>query len=304
MKKLSLLLFGLAIGALPCAAQHHQHAPAATTLDSILEQQILTVRRATERYLDHANAEADGYRRFGADGPLMGEHWYHPELVKGALDLARPATLQYAVIDGKRTLVGVAYNVYQEPGEPLPEGFKGSADVWHVHDVPKMARAFVEDRPFLRWVVNRRIAQGKVGAGGERTQLVMLHAWIWSDNPDGIFAQQHRALPYLRAGLPADWARNANDEAAWGAALLRDGCSFELQKLEKLARTTKRQQSEFRASCDRAAAQVREASRTDAATFNSTVSRAWREFAETRDRSLTAEQKRRLGSVVEPMHPH
>ncbi|MGH7461104.1 MAG: hypothetical protein ACREMA_08755 [Longimicrobiales bacterium] len=122
---------------------------------------VVTVPVQTQH---HANAVAAGYRRFGNEGPLMGEHWYHPELVRKPLDLEHPATLQYATINGRRTLVGVAYNVYQRPGEPLPEGFAGSNDHWHVHDVPKLACALVTDRPLLRRLIERRAAQGKIGA--------------------------------------------------------------------------------------------------------------------------------------------
>jgi hypothetical protein len=37
--------------------------------------EIEAVRRAMEGYIDRANAVADGYRRFGSEGQLMGEHW-------------------------------------------------------------------------------------------------------------------------------------------------------------------------------------------------------------------------------------
>jgi hypothetical protein len=293
-------IIGFAAFAAPVAAQHDHHGDHGKTAEPPeLAKQIEAVRRSTERYRDHANAVKDGYRLFGVDGPLMGEHWYKPELVKGPLDLTRPATLQYAHINGKRVLVGVAFNVYQRPGEPLPEGFAGSSDHWHVHDVTKMARAFVTDRPFLRWVVDRRASQGKIGAGDHRSQLVMLHAWVWSDNPDGMFAQQHRALPYLRAGLPANWAQTADVDAAWGIALARDGCTFEIGRLEKLAKLTVNQKATLRPACERAAQAARSAAAdaTTARALNPAAGNAWREFAALRDRTLTAEQKRQLESV-------
>src|SRR5687767_7172477 len=127
--------------AAPVSGQHAHHGSAPTdAVDPRLAEQLDALRRSTERYRDHANAVKDGYKRFGAEAPLMGEHWYHPDLVKAALDLNRPGTLQYAHIDGKRVLVGVAYNVYQREDEALPDGFAGDADVWHVHDVPRLAR--------------------------------------------------------------------------------------------------------------------------------------------------------------------
>lgn len=302
---LAALLF-----ATPAVAQHAHHASPATATASadsvILAAQLAGVRRATERYLDHANAVSDGFRKFGADGPLMGEHWYHPDRVKEPVDLARPATLQYALINGRRSLVGVAYNLYQRAHDPLPNGFEGGDDQWHVHDLPKLARTLVQDRPMLRWLVNRRIEQGKVGAGDERTHLVMVHAWVWSENPDGMFAQQQRALPYLRAGLPAAWASGADLDAAWGAATLSSGCDSELDRLHKLARLARDQRNALSASCTRASELVSAArvSSHNAETFNRAAAAAWREFSKGRDSSLTSEQKRRLGSVMEPMMAH
>src|SRR5687767_9658435 len=141
------------------------HATTSPELEAQLEQ----VRKATERYRDHAAAVADGFKLFGAEGPLMGEHWYHPDRVRQQLDLTSPSTLQYAWIDGKRELVGVAYTLYRRPQDPMPEGFVGEADHWHVHDVTKLAQALVADRPVARWLVDLRIRRGKVGAGDGRT---------------------------------------------------------------------------------------------------------------------------------------
>jgi hypothetical protein len=286
----------------PVQAQHDHHST--TAEGAALSDQIASVRRATERYLDHANALADGYRRFGAEGPLMGEHWYHPELVRKPLDLSRPATLQYATIAGRRTLVGVAYNVYQRPGEQPPEGFAGTTDHWHVHDMPKLAKALVADRPLLSWIVDRRAQQGRIGAGDQRSQLVMVHAWIWSDNPDGMFAQQQRVLPYLRAGFPSEWATRADEDAAWGVALLRDGCGHELGRLNRLAKLSPRQQDTLSKECALTADVVRKAAADSrsADELNATAARAWKSFRKQRDTVLTTEQKRRLEAVIEPMH--
>ena len=181
--------------AAPVAAQH-VHGAEPVAVDTALARQLDAVRKATERYRDHQNAVADGYKLFGSDGPLMGEHWYRPDLVRRhPLDLEHPATLQYVNINGKRELIGVAFGVYQRPGEPLPEGFSGNQDHWHVHDVTKLARTLTADRPLLRRAVERRIADGEMGAGDNRSQLVMVHAWVWSDNPDGMFAGKNPRIP-------------------------------------------------------------------------------------------------------------
>lgn len=302
MKRLTAWLVAV-YAALGCAqqppAEHAAHtAQLAPLSDSPeLRAQIATVRAATERYRDFENAKHDGYRLFGKETPLMGEHWYRADLVRQPLDLTRPSTLQYATINGRRELIGVAYTVYRRPGEPLPEGFAGSEDEWHVHDVDRIARVVTAERPFLRWLVDRRIANGKSGAGDGRTQLTMLHAWIWLPNPDGVFALEHIALPYLRAGLPLELATAADAFAPYGVTLLDErGCEWELGRVRLLAKTSRAQQRQLADACATAAAAVRQ---SGAAHLNHVASRAWRAYLGVRDATLPAEQKKQLGALIE-----
>ncbi|HEU0013579.1 MAG TPA: hypothetical protein VFQ45_07830 [Longimicrobium sp.] len=302
----------LAAPGMGAAQEHHHHPPPAAGAQAMpagLAVQVQAVRGATERYRDFEAARRDGYRRFGDEGPLMGEHWYHPELTRGPLDLERPSTLQYATIDGRKVLVGVAYTWYRRPGEPLPEGFAGEADVWHTHDVARLARAATAERPVLRWAVDRRIRRGRVGAGDGRTLLTMVHAWIWLDNPDGLFAEQHRVLPYLRAGLPADFAVGASEEAALGVALGGpEGCAVEARRTDRLAGLSRAQSRDLAAACARRAAEVRAAPRDDAPALNAAAERAWRAYESDRARLLTREQEQRMarvmGAAMEPHIPH
>jgi hypothetical protein len=271
--------------------------------DPELERQLEQLRQATERYRDHANAVADGYKLFGGEGPLMGEHWYRPDRVKDAtLDLTRPSTLQYAVIDGKRELVGVAFTLYRRPGDPMPEGFAGASDHWHVHDVTRIAQAVTEDRPLVRWIVDRRIRRGTLGAGDGRTQLTMVHAWPWLDNPDGPFAQMHRALPYLRAGLAASYAESGDVDAAWGVSLLTAGtCRAEVQRVNQLARLSSDQRSRLGAACNSAESEVREVLTpgVTADALNGAASAAWRRYRQAQASILNAEQRGRLEVMIE-----
>jgi hypothetical protein len=293
----------------PGAAQHagHEHDPPGAARDSHpeLERQLEQLRRATERYRDHAAAVADGFKLFGGEGPLMGEHWYHPGRVKAELDLASPSTLQYAWIGGKRQLVGVAYTVYRRPGDPMPDGFAGDTDHWHVHDVTKLARVVTEGRPVARFLVDAGIRRGRVGAGDGRTHLTMVHAWPWLDNPDGDFAQMHRALPYLRAGLPAAHAESGDEDAAWGVSLLTVGtCRAEVQRVGFLARLSADQRERLSAACAAAESEVHTAARPDAPaeTLNAAAGAAWRRYRAELGRILSAEQKERLAAAVEHEH--
>ena len=295
----------------PALAQGHDHGHDAGEAghSAELHAQLEAVRAATARYRDHAAALRDGYRLFGTEGALMGEHWYREDLVGLPLDLARPSTLQYADVGGRRVLVGVAYTVYHRPGEPVPEGFAGSDDHWHTHDVAKLAQAIVADRPLLRWVVSRRLERGRVGPNGDgRNLLTMVHAWVWLSNPDGVFAQQHRALPYLRAGLPAEWAAGAGEASALGVALLaEDGCAEDVRRTDRVARLDAGQERALREACARSAGHVRAAlaRSRDARTVNGTAATAWEAYEDARARVLTRRQQERMAEVEHAaMEPH
>jgi hypothetical protein len=306
MKSITLLVL-LAMLPAPILAQEHMHDTHASARDSAaLRAQIGAVRAATERYRDHANAVKDGFRRFGQESPLMGEHWYRRDLAGASLDLRRPSTLQYANIGGRKVLVGVAYSVYRRPGEPLPEGFAGAEDHWHTHDVARLASAATADRPVLHWLVQRRIEKGKVGPGG-RNLLTMVHAWVWLDNPDGIFAQEQRALPYLRAGLPAAWAARGDSASAEGIQLLAPGaCRGEVERMDRLARLDRGQERALASECERHAARLRTqvGPRSDPDAANAAAARAWAGYLAARGRILRPEQSSRVSTVMAAVMEH
>lgn len=279
----------LLLGAAPLQAQH-DHASHTIIPDAVLQAQLEEVRAATACYQDHARAEKDGYRLFGAEGPLMGEHWYHPDLTHGPLNLKRPSTLQYATIDGRRVLVGVAYTLYQRPREPLPEGFSGRDDQWHTHDVVELARELTRGRPVLRWITKRRAERGRIGAGDGRSRLTMVHAWIWSDNPGGVFAAEHRALPWLRAGLPSAAAAGASRETAMGVSLLLpSGCEGRA-RADRLMRPDRSQRRALAAACQRTATHVRAARAAQPGELNRIAAESWQALAAERARVLRPEQ--------------
>lgn len=283
----------------------HSTARPDATVSAALAAQLEAVRAATARYADPANAKRDGYVKFGRhERALMGEHWYRKDLVDQPLDLAMPSTLQYATIEGRLTLIGVAFTVYQHPGEDVPEGFAGSSDYWHTHDVVKLAGMLTGNRPLLRWVIDRRIARGKVGGGNGRTQLAMVHAWVWLENPAGVFAERHLALPFLQSGLPVSWADGASENAAWGIATLQPGmCKVELDIIREIAGADREQRKELAAACEGVRLKVRQAidHGSSAAALQQVADSAWSGFLAQRDRVLTPQQLERLAAMVE--HP-
>lgn len=287
-------------------------AAASSDVPPELQKQLDALRDATRRFRDHTVAVAEGYTLFGGDGPLMGEHWVRRDLVDRPFDIASPSTLQYLEVNGERVLTGVAYTVYRAPDEPLPGGFSGEADEWHVHNLISISMAATEGRPLLRWLTNRRIENGRTQWTRERPELTMVHAWAWLDNPDGVFAQDHRAIPYLRASLSPAWALGASVDAAYGVALLGpDACGQEVKKTNFLAGATWRQRRDLTRACESAQSSVRAAAAAlpvDSAqqdhaghTLNAAAEHAWKGYLDRRGQILTPEQTARLAVGIE--HP-
>jgi hypothetical protein len=158
----------------------------------------------------------------------------------------------------------------------------------------------------LHWLVQRRIRSGKVGPDG-RSLLTMVHAWVWLDNPDGTFAQQHRALPYLRAGLPAAWAASGDTASAEGIGLLAPGaCRGEISRLDRIARLDDGQERAIASTCEQHAAQLRGSidRNGDPRTANAAAARAWTGYLASRDRVLRPEQAARARTVMAAVMEH
>jgi hypothetical protein len=165
-----------------------------------LDDFIARARTGTERYRDPQVARAAGYRPIGPDFPGMGQHWLHSGLIlRDTLDAGAPPVLEYAEIGGKVTLVGVAYGKLVR-AEPPPRVAGVPDDAWHFHG------GTVEEESFLR-------SHAGLEHADTGPRIAVLHAWIWLDNPDGLFATDNWALPYARLGYamprgaPADAAR-------------------------------------------------------------------------------------------------
>lgn len=295
----------LSTAATPVVAQHGPGHPQISP-PAQLQAQLEDVRKATARFRDHEVAFREGYRLFGQDGPLMGEHWYHPGLVLRPFDLERPSTLMYMKLNGVRTLIAVAYTIYRRPDEPMPEGFAGDADRWHVHDIEKITRVLMETHPMLEWIGEHLIRQGKVGGGQGRTHLTMLHTWVWIENPDGVFADHNRALAYLRLGLPASYANGGTMAAAKALGLaVPNGCAIHLSGLKWIAGLYPDQETSIQEACDEAVAGVRSAidAKLPPGRLNLSAFIVWRQFEAAQNRILTERQKARLAAMTDHALP-
>lgn len=131
------------------------------------QEEIERLRVATTPYdfIEHAghdgyDTEVTGYRTH------MGYHYLNASLLDDKFEVEKPELLLYVPGENnKLKFVAVEYAVPIEDlnnPPPVPEGFKGDADVWEINT------------EFKLWT---------------------LHVWIKLDNPDGIFAPHNMTLP-------------------------------------------------------------------------------------------------------------
>jgi hypothetical protein len=116
---------------------------------SLPHQQLAQAKAAAARYHDVRKAIADGYHDTGIVLPNMGRHFIKDDLVDTKFEADRPELLVYTT--DSTNLLAVEY-AQPLSGTP-PEGFQGDADEW-------------------------------VPFGGV---FWTLHAWVWENNPDGVF---------------------------------------------------------------------------------------------------------------------
>ncbi|MFA9200874.1 MAG: hypothetical protein ACEQR8_06745 [Cypionkella sp.] len=289
--------------AVPAAA--HDGVPHDQGLAPETMRQLHAVAEAIEPYRDFAAAERAGWKKFGGDEPLMGEHWYHPTGPDYAgadtrLDFARPSNLMYTAIGGKRVLTAVTFNVRLADGEVMPEGFAGSADRWHAHDMLRALEAALQDRPFLRWLAQGWIDANYRTKGDNRGRLAMVHVWLGVENPDGVFADHNRALPYLKLGLPAGYAAGASMDAAHGLALASpEGCRELIDGRLWIANAPARTSRALHEVCRREAAEVRSALPRPAGDLNRVAAAAWRRWQGAWKAALTPAQHARIEAMTE-----
>lgn len=264
--------------------------------------QISQARAAATAYEDLSVARAAGWRPFGGDEPLMGQHWHRRDgvdYVSGmAVDPLRPSNLLYTDIGGRMRLVALAYNVRIAPGEPVPEGFVGRSDEWHVHDIAAFIAAAGADRPVLRWLATGWLDRDIVQRDG-KTRVAMVHLWL-IPNPDGVFASHNRTLSYLDLGLPVDWANGASMDAARGLALATaNGCDEALDSKLWVANVDRSTSRRLAQGCAQMADFVREGLPGDKRTTNARAASAWQSFDRFLQDTLTAEQKQRIAAISE-----
>ena len=173
---------------------------------------LARVRTATARYRDRGQATLDGYRPIGGDFPGMGEHWINIGILFADRFMPeQPPILEYATIDGRPTLIGVAYALPLLAGEMAP-AFPAAA-AWHEHTGTVESESDV-----LTQVMS---SHGSM----DGARLAMLHVWAWLPNPAGAYGSDNWALPFVRAGLVPP-ASDPGASAGRAVALVSGGDAF------------------------------------------------------------------------------
>jgi len=156
---LSLLCGGLP----PATASAAPTGLAGEQLSPETRQELARLRQATARYHDLSQAVADGYVDIDVFVSGQGFHYLKPSLLDGTFEVEKPELLVYAPNpQGVLRLVAVEYAVPVSLSATAPAGFTGDDDVWHV------------EPDFGLWV---------------------LHAWVWLNNPNGMFADFNPRVP-------------------------------------------------------------------------------------------------------------
>ena len=303
-KSFSLLLLALLAA---CATAAPPPAPRAPLVFAdqprTLDGQIQAVRAAVQKYRDFSVAEREDWKAFGGDEPLMGFHYSGPapDYVHGdQLDFSQPNNLMYTEIGGEKVLTGVAFVVRIGEGEPVPEGFAGHQDHWHVHDFVRAIEAATEERPLLGWIANWWLDRNYRSKGDNRGRLAMVHVWVTMDNPDGIFASYNRTLPYAKLGLPDSYWQGASEAAARGLNLATVGGCEAIDGTLWIATASGDQERDIKRACEQAAEDVRSAlSSNRKRDINRAGEMAWHRFDTAWNRILTDAQKARVAAMSE-----
>lgn len=277
--------------------------------ESQLPAQIADVHAAVVEWRNFEHAKAAGWKAFGGDEPLMGQHYYNdaaPDYQYGdPLDFSRPNNLMYTRIDGRMVLTGVAFVVRIGAEEPLPAGFAGPRDEWHVHDLLTAINAATEDRPFVRSLAKWWLDGTYFKQGDYRHRLAMVHVWTEAPNPDGPFASYDRTLPYRKLGLPASYADGVSLDTARGVNLASDdACKHLIEGRAWIANFKRSQKRQLLKACEANAARVSNALDSDPASLNRVASIAWADYRAVYETVVSTEQRARIAAMTEHDHGH
>ena len=151
----ALLITGLIMG---CKKDREGVSGIEAQLNNLNHETASELRQAieaTRKYQDIQKAYTDHYADINVVMPNMGYHYMRSEITDSVFEFKKPELLVYnKKADSSFQLVAIEYAVPLNQSVHAPEGFTGEDDVWTHSDV------------FGLW---------------------LLHAWVYTYNPEGIF---------------------------------------------------------------------------------------------------------------------
>lgn len=149
--------------------------------------------------------------------PFQGQHWLSLPRILGMamrndpVDIDSPTFVMYLPVKGALTPIGVAYTKRIGGQVAAPTTFAGMPAMWHTH-------MFCRNVPGEGLVLSDGL-EDCTDRGGQptRNQIAMIHTWT-IPNPDGPFAHDNPALPFIATGLRPP-AHPTRDDRLFGVAL-------------------------------------------------------------------------------------
>ena len=146
------------------------------------QEQIEILDQKMRRFHNFKVAIAQGYTELvgpppeagGPYVPNMGYHYRNPELLDDGFNLLEPEILVYYPDEDGNMIFGAAEYLEEIPNFAPPSGCKNDGSV-------PAPEGFIGDAD--HWLDN-------CGAGGWT-----LHAWVGTENPDGVFAHSNPLVP-------------------------------------------------------------------------------------------------------------
>lgn len=190
-------------------------APAQQKQDSIAAR----AKEAISGMRDSTTLHSAGFFAIGFGGgvkdlsPFQGQHWISLArfMANGAVDLGKPNFLMFLPVGDSLIPVGVAYTRRIAVDASLPTDLAGVMTEWHSHvfcrNLPGEGNALADGADDCK-------ARSGVTAPN---QIAMVHSWTVV-NPDGPYAHDNPALPFIATGLKAP-VNATRDDRLFGLAL-------------------------------------------------------------------------------------
>ena len=193
-------------------------------------------RAGTSKYRSVDAAVADGFKPVGTEFPFMGEHWVNlPRVLENRFDASQPSVLIYVNGARGRELAGVGYTALLAAGEKPPVS-AAPESAWHEHNGSVVDESLpgLHDGGHDGGHTGGHSGGHASGQNGE-LRLAVMHAWIWTDNPAGVFVTDNHALPFARQGSAP---RAMSVAALRGLTLAQDSAGYYLQTLRTALQAT------------------------------------------------------------------